>query len=170
MEAIKLRKGERTSLERVVRSQSGPAALGRRARVILMSVDGVAFNDIRQRLSCDVRFIQRWRERFTTGRVAGLLSQPRGRPAKKVNARLEARVLRYSVTRKPAFGSTHWSSRKLSGELGGAISHNAIAKIWRAHGIKPHRLEGYMASNDRKCDFPPGPYIGVCFPTIWTRP
>jgi transposase len=28
------------------------------------------------------------------------------------------------------------------------ISHNAIAKIWRAHGIKPHRLEGYMASND----------------------
>jgi transposase len=50
--------------------------------------------------------------------------------------------------RKPADCSTHWSSRKLATELGGVISHNAIAKIWRAHGIKPHRLEGYMASND----------------------
>jgi transposase len=161
MKAIKLRKGERTSLERVVRSQSGQAVLGRRARVILMSVDGVAFNEIRQRLGCDVRFIQRWRERFTTDRVAGLLSQPRGRPAKKVNARLEARVLRYSVTRKPADGSTHWSSRKLSGELGGAISHNAIAKIWRAHGIKPHRLEGYMASNDPQFEQKTADIIGL---------
>jgi transposase len=131
-----------------MRSQSGHAALARRARMIVMSADGVAFNEIRQRLDCDVRFIQRWRERFTTDRVAGLWSQPRGRPGNKVNARLEAQVLRYSVTRKPADGSTHWSSRKLSAELGGVISHNAIAKIWRTHGIKPHRLEGYMASND----------------------
>jgi transposase len=126
-----------------------------------MSVDGVAFNEIRQRLGCDVRFIQRWRERFTTARVAGLSTQPRGRPAKKVNARLEARVLRYSVTRKPADGSTHWSSRKLSGELGGAISHNAIAKIWRAHGIKPHRLEGYMASNDPQFEQKTADIIGL---------
>jgi transposase len=56
--------------------------------------------------------------------------------------------LRYAVTRKPSDGSTHWSSRKLAAELRGVISHNAIAKIWRAHGIKPHGLEGYMASND----------------------
>ena len=131
-----------------MRSQSGQAALARRARMIVMSADGVAFNKIRQRLDCDVRFIQRWGERFITDRVAGLSSQPRGRPGNKVNTRLEAQVLRYSVTRKPADGSTHWSSRKLSAELHGVISHNAIAKIWRAHGIKPHRLEGYMASND----------------------
>ena len=131
-----------------MRTQSGQAAPARRARVILMSADGVAFNEIRQRLGCDVRFIQRWRERFANDRVAGLTSQPRGRPGNKVDPRLEARVLRYSVTRKPADGSTHWSSRKLSAELRGMISHNAIAKIWRAHGIKPHRLEGYMASDD----------------------
>ncbi len=110
MKVIKLRKNERTSLERVVRSQwpeasrSGQAALARRARMILMSADGVSFNEIRQRLGCDVRFIQRWRERFTTDRIAGLSSQARGRPAKKVDARLEARVLRYSVTTKPADG------------------------------------------------------------------
>jgi transposase len=126
-----------------------------------MSADGVGFNEIRERLDCDVRFIQRWRERFMTDRVVGLSTQPRGRPATKVNARLEARVLRYSVTRKPADGSTHWSSRKLSAELGGAISHNAIAKIWRAHGIKPHRLEGYMVSNDPQFEQKAADIIGL---------
>jgi transposase len=148
MNIINLRKNERRALEQVMHSQSGQAALARRARMILMSADGVGFNEIRQRLGCDVRFIQRWRDRFATNRIAGLTNEPRGRPANKVNSRLEARVLRYSVSTKPADGSTHWSSRKLSTELGGVISHNAIAKIWRAHGIKPHRLEGYMASND----------------------
>jgi len=97
MKAIKLRKNERTSLERVARSQSGQAALARRARVILMSADGVGFNEIRQRVDGDVRFIQHWRKRFTTDRIAGLSTQPRERPTKKVNARLEAEGLRYSV-------------------------------------------------------------------------
>lgn len=161
MKAIKLRKNERTSLGRIVRSQSGQAAVARRARVILMSADGVAFNEIRQRVGCDVRFIRRWRERFTIDRVAGLSSQPKGRPATKVDARLEARILHYSVMRKPADGSTHWSSRKLASELRGVISHNAVAKIWRAHGIKPHRLEGYMASNDPQFEQKAADIIGL---------
>ena len=142
-------------------SQSGQAALARRARMILMSVDGVGFNQIREHLDCDVRFIQRWRERFARDRVAGLTSQSRGRPGNKVSHRLEARVLRYSVMKKPADGSTHWSSRKLADELDGVISHNAIAKIWRAHGIKPHRLEGYMASNDPHFEHKAADIIGL---------
>ena len=63
MNTIKLRKNERSKLERLMRTQSGSAAVARRARMILMSVDGVAFNEIRARLDCDVRYIQRWRER-----------------------------------------------------------------------------------------------------------
>lgn len=148
MKTIKLRKNERCLLVQLARSQSGQAALGRRARLILMIVDKVGFNQIRRRLGCDVRFIQRWGDRFIADRIAGLTSQARGRPRKKINPRLEARVLHYTVTRRPTDGSTHWSSRKLCAELDATISHNAIAKIWRAHGIKPHRLEGYMASND----------------------
>jgi transposase len=161
MTIIKLRKNERRLLEQVMHSQSGQAALARRARMILMSVDGVGFNQIRERLDCDVRFIQRWRERFASDRVAGLTSQSRGRPGNKVGHRLEARVLRYSVMKKPADGSTHWSSRKLADELDGVISHNAIAKIWRAHGIKPHRLEGYMASNDPQFEHKAADIIGL---------
>lgn len=118
MTIIKLRKNERRWLERLMRSQSGQAALARRARMIVMSADGVAFNDIRQRFGCDVRFIQRWREGFTRDRVAGLTSQPRGWPGNKVSPRPEARVLRYAVTRKPADGSTPGSSRRQPISLG----------------------------------------------------
>jgi hypothetical protein len=59
-----------------------------------------------------------------------------------------ARVLSWTTKRKPADGSTHWSSRKLAAELGGDISQMTVAGIWAKHNIKPHRLEGYLASND----------------------
>jgi len=161
MKTLKLRKNERTALLRLVRSHSGQAALARRARMVLLSADGVGFNEIRQRIRCDVRFIAHWRERFKTLRVTGLSSQPAGGPEKTINAQLEARVLHYTVSRRPADGSTHWSTRKLAAELRGAISHNAIAQIWRAHGLKPHRLEGYMASNDPKFEQKAADIIGL---------
>jgi hypothetical protein len=52
-------------------------------------------------------------------------------------------VLAWTTKRKPADGSTHWSSRKLAAELGG--SHDAH---WATHNIKPNRLERYLTSND----------------------
>ncbi|AKJ27301.1 mobile element protein [Caldimonas brevitalea] len=81
-------------------------------------------------------------------RLAGLFARHAGREPYKVTARLEARVLEWTTKRKPSDGSTHWSSRKLAAELGGAISHTSVARIWATHGIKPHRLEGYVGSND----------------------
>src|SRR5258705_9051231 len=61
---------------------------------------------------------------------------------------MEPRGLARPKNTKPADGSTHWSSRKLAAELGGAISHMTVARIWAKHDLKPHRLEGYLASND----------------------
>jgi hypothetical protein len=36
----------------------------------------------------------------------------------------------------------------LAAELGGGISHMTVARLWAKHDLKPHRLEGYIASND----------------------
>lgn len=57
-------------------------------------------------------------------------------------------MLARTTKHTPADGSTHWSSRKLAAELGGGISHMTVARIWAKHNLKPHRLEGYLASND----------------------
>jgi transposase len=59
---------------------------------------------------------------------------------------LEARILDWTLKRKPADGSTHWSTRKLGSAL--SISHMMVARVWTSHGLKPQRLDRYMASND----------------------
>jgi hypothetical protein len=51
-----------------------------------------------------------------------------------------------ATRRKPKDGSAHWSVHKLTREL--KISKDAVHRIWRAAGVKPHRLERYLASKD----------------------
>ena len=47
----------------------------------------------------------------------------------------------------PPIDTTHRSSRKLAAELG-SISHMTVTRVWAKHALRPHRLEGYRASND----------------------
>jgi len=47
---------------------------------------------------------------------------------------------------KPKDGSTHWSCRKLAKGLN--ISKDTVQRIWHKAGLKPHRVERYMASDD----------------------
>ena len=68
-----------------------------------------------------------------------------GRERYKVTDRIEAKVLAWTTPRKPVDGATHWSARKLAAELGD-LSHMTVPRIWAKHGLKPHRLEGYLAS------------------------
>jgi hypothetical protein len=48
--------------------------------------------------------------------------------------------------RKPADGSTHWSSRKLGFALG--IDHMRVARVWAKTGLQPHRRRHDMVSDD----------------------
>jgi transposase len=56
-------------------------------------------------------------------------------------------------------GSTHWSCRKLANFLG--ISKDLVHRIWHEAGIKPHRLERYMASNDPDFETKAADIIGL---------
>lgn len=52
-----------------------------------------------------------------------------------------------TLKHKPKDGSTHWSSCKLAAELGD-VSFSAVQRVWRKHGLKPHRLERDLVTND----------------------
>jgi transposase len=147
MDKITLKRSERQELDRWVRGQSRDAAQARRARLILLLADGERYGLIRDKLDCDTNFIARWKSRFIAERLAGLYSRHAGRAPGQGSEQQEARILKWTAQKKPADGSTHWSSRKLSLALGN-ISHMRVARVWAKHGIKPHRLERYMASND----------------------
>ena len=160
MDVITLKRAERRELNRWVRGQSRDAAQARRAWLILLLADGERSGLIRDRLDCDTNFIGRWKSRFVAERLAGLYSRHSGRMPDKGSERQEARILKWTTQRKPEDGSTHWSSRKLSVALGD-VSHMTIARVWAKHGIKPHRLERYMASNDADFESKAADIIGL---------
>src|SRR6266508_1235313 len=144
---MKLTKSERMELQRQAGARNGRADSARHARLILLLADGLTWAEIRAKLDCSDSYIDRWSKRFAADRLAGLFARHAGRERYKVTDRVEARVLARTTKHKPADGSTHWSTRKLAAELGD-ISHMTVSRIWAKHGIKPHRLEGYLASDD----------------------
>ncbi len=152
---------ERIELQQQVSARNVRADVARRARLILLLSDGHTWTDIQGKLDCCTDFIDLWSKRFAAERLAGLYSRHAGRERFKVTDKIEARVLARTTKHKPADGSTHWSSRKLAAELGDGISHMTIARIWAKHGIKPHRLEGYLTSNDPDFETKAADVIGL---------
>lgn len=146
MGKMNLSQGERQELEGLQRKRSAPMAQVRRARLVLLLDEGASRDTIMATLGCDSRFIATWKSRFAQERLAGLYARHAGRAPRRNLPRLEARVLDYTLKRKPRDGSTHWSSRKLAAELG--LSFMDVQRIWRRHDIQPHRLERHMVSND----------------------
>jgi transposase len=142
---ISLSKTERMELSQRATSQAGRADDARRARLILLLEAGETWAQIREKLSCNDAFIDRWSKRFLDERLAGLFSRHAGQEPSTLTPELEACILEWTVKRKPR-AATHWSTRKLADELG--VSHMMIARVWRKHGLKPQRLDGYMTSDD----------------------
>jgi transposase len=156
---MSLSKAERNELHQRATSQAGRADDARRARLILLLDEGHTWAAIREKLACNDAFIARWSKRFAEERLAGLFSRHAGQAARKLTPRLEARILDWTVKRKPPDGSTHWSTRKLGEALG--VSHMMVARVWRKHGLRPHRLDRYMTTNDPDIETKAADIIGL---------
>jgi len=128
---INLTKAEREELAQRGIRQSGRADDARRARLILLLDAGHTWAVIREKLDCPDSFIDRWSKRFVQERLAGLFSRHAGQAPTTLTPMVEARILEWSIKRKPSDGSTHWSTRKLGAQL--HISHTMIARVWRKH-------------------------------------
>ena len=53
----------------------------------------------------------------------------------------------------------HWSCRKLAIALG--VSKDAVHRVWQEAGLKPHRLERYMASDDPEFESKTADILGL---------
>lgn len=142
---IALRSTDREELERRARSRKGRADEARVARVLLLLAEGKTYRAIAEKVGCSEPFISKWKQRFLDEGVAGLYSRHQGRPVAVLTPRMEARILNWT-RKKPTDGTTHWSTRRLAKKLG--VHHMMIARVWKKHGIQPHRMSRYMASND----------------------
>jgi transposase len=110
-----------------------------------MLAEGASFNTIKRRLQTSAPTIIRRKQRFLESGLDGLDTYHPGQKATVLTPALRARIL--SATRKkPSDGSTHWSCRKLATALG--VSKDAVHRVWKEAGLKPHRRERYLASDD----------------------
>ena len=159
MSTIILSEMEKSQLTQRSTSQAGRADDARRARLILLLDGGHTWAAIRDKLDCTDSFIDRWSKRFESERLAGLFSRHAGQRPTTLTPKLEARILDWTVKRKPIDGSTHWSTRKLADHL--KVSHMTIARVWRKHALAPHRLDGYLASNDPDFEAKAADIIGL---------
>ena len=156
---ITLSKMEHAELSQRATSQARRADEARRARLILLLDAGHTWAAIRAKLDCTDSFIDRWSKRFVGERLAGLFSRHAGQLPTTLTAALEARILEWTVKRKPPDGATHWSTRKLGEQLG--VSHMMVARVWRKHALAPQRLDRYMASNDPNFETKAAEIIGL---------
>src|ERR1700740_1637777 len=145
-------------LSSVAQSRSLPAGYVFRARLILMLAEGGSFNAIKRQLHTTAPTISRWKARFLDSGMDGLDTHHPGQSASVLTPALRARIL--SATRKkPVGGSTHWSFLTPAASLG--VSKYAVHRTWKEAGLKPHRLERYMASNDPDFESKTADIIGL---------
>jgi transposase len=149
---------QRKELIGISQSRALPAGFVGRAKVILLLSEGVPYSEIAWRLETSKPTIIRWKERFLSDGLNGLETIHPGQKPFKLTPALHAKVLA-ATRRKPTDGSTHWSCRKLAAVLG--ISKDLVHRIWKEAGVRPHRLERYMASTDPDFESKAADIIGL---------
>src|ERR1700677_1761710 len=158
IDSVVLSEGQQQELSRIAQSRSLPAGYVFRARLILMLAEGASFSTIQRRLRTTAPTIIRWKQRFLAAGIDGLDTSHPGQAASVLTPKLRARILS-ATRRKPKDGSTHWRCRKLAAALG--VSKDAVHRVWREAGLKPHRLERYMASDDPDFEAKAADIIGL---------
>jgi transposase len=143
---IAVREADKAALERIVRAPTTEQRVVLRARIVLLTGEGAGTGSICQRLATTTSTVTLWRNRYEAEGVGGLLKDAHrsGRRPRITKAEV-AEVLRKTQQEKPA-GATQWSTRTLAPVVG--LSPATISRIWRAHGLKPHRVKRFKLSTD----------------------
>jgi transposase len=139
---------EEALLRRLSRSGSTSVRLAERSKVVLLAAAGHTNGEIAEALGITRQKAGRWRERYHRFGLAGIKKDaPRPGRKKKISTRKVNQVIRLT-TQERANNATHWSRRLMAERV--RISESSVGRIWRAHGLKPHRVRCFKLSNDKR--------------------
>lgn len=142
-----LRDADRGRLEALARSASARPSLVQRARIVLMSAEGLSNTEIARRTGATRPTVLNWRNRYAAGGISALGDLPRpGRPAVVDELEVVATTLADGGRPPAHLGASHWSSRLLGQHLG--ISFATVSRIWRKWGIQPEHVETFTLASD----------------------
>jgi transposase len=143
---IEVTDDERKTLRRFARGRSTPSRLVLRAKIVLRAAEGMRNKDIALELGTSRKTVGLWRERFADGRIEAIEADaPRPGRTPSIPGRIVELILHKTTQAKPTH-ATHWSTRTLARDVG--VSRSTIHRVWQAHGLKPHLVKTFKASND----------------------
>lgn len=144
--SISVSPADRRRLEAIVTDRNTAQKHAWRARIILLTDDGLGTAAIMREAGVSKTCVWRWQERFMAEGVDGLL-RDRTRPPGKapVPAGRTAEIVRLTQS-PPPHEATHWTARAMARASGLAVS--TVQKIWKAHGLSPHRWRTFKLSKD----------------------
>jgi transposase len=136
---------ERRTLVGWTRRRTTAQALALRSRIVLACAEGGSNTAVAAELGVSRDMVATWRSRFLRDRVDGLVDEPRpGRPRTITDEQVE-RVVVTTLETTPV-NATHWSTRSMAEHVG--LNQTAVSRIWRAFGLKPHRVDTFKISKD----------------------
>lgn len=144
--SITVTQEDRIQLDAILRDRNSVQKHVWRARIVLLTADGVGTNGIMAATGKDKTAVWRWQERFMHEGVAGLL-RDKTRPSRipPLAAEVVERVVTLTAT-EPPHEATHWTAVAMARVVG--ISHASVQRIWQKHGLAPHRVRSFKLSND----------------------
>ena len=143
---VNVSSAERTRLEAVVADRSSPQKHVWRARIILLTGDGLGTAEIMRRTGKSNPCVWRWQERFMHEGVGGLL-RDKTRPSRipPLPGAIVKRVVELTSTEPPG-ETTHWTAAAMAKVVG--ISISSVQRVWQAHKLRPHRVRHFKLSTD----------------------
>lgn len=109
-----------------------------RAKIILLCVEGITYQEISLKLNVGTSAISKWKSRFISSGLDGLKDKPRkGAPATYSEAD-KARVIQKACS-KPSGGYSNWSQRRIAKECN--MSQSTVHDILKKHELKPHKVD-----------------------------
>jgi transposase len=146
--ALGLEEGQCDVLEVLARSTAAPHREVVRAQALLLAAEGLANTAIAARVGVSPSSVVSWRERFSAEGLAKFAQVRKGRgrrpeiPQEKIDE-----IVRLTQESRPE-GETHWSCRTMARATG--VSAATVQRVWHARGLKPHLVENFKLSNDKR--------------------
>src|SRR6187549_1658691 len=143
---VEVSAADRARLEAVVANRNSPQKHVWRSRIVLLTADGLGTVEIMRRTGKSKTCVWRWQERFAEEGVDGLLRDKTRPPrVKPLGQEVIDKVVALTAT-EPPHEATHWTGVAMATATG--ISVSSVQRIWRAHGLAPHRVHHFKLSND----------------------
>ena len=133
-------------LRGLVKDRNAPQKHVWRAQIVLLTAEGVGTNSIMRETGKSKSCVWRWQERFAAEGADGLLrDKTRRSRIPKLDPSVAERVVGLTME-QPGGETTHWTGAAMAEAAG--VSVSSVQRIWRAHGLQPHRVRQFKLSTD----------------------